>query len=483
MKKFSMAKYVAAAALFGLAFFTACGDDSSSANSEKSESDAALEELKTAHRWLGLRYIYGTLRNEFNEDVNVYVGKGTEADSKNKFDQPSCTEAYYDVCYMFNQMSDPYTRYFDPTYAPEQIEKAFSPEAETMFLGAEVALYDEEKLLIEVTEAKADAKEDELQVGDIFYAKDVSAYTLNLTPGDTVDLTFNVTRGKGDDAVKVEVHARAVKEKRPTVRLHYENTESGDSIPVIRITEFDVITEGDGGTYEEFARALEQTSGSKSLILDLRDNGGGDTEHCSKASAEFLSKGDTVVIDLDAQVYINTMNDSLFQKIDTTVYVAEKDGVAKDRYVVMLANNYSASCAEIMLSAIASNRKFPIVGKLTYGKQIGQYLIFDYGDNDPDLDYIKGFAYITGLVGYDKDWKLYHDVGIVPDYDISDRQEQMKKAVELAVEATEMRTAGYGTEKLGHFAKASKLPGMPFGDVKLRYKRVNGVMPRNMNKR
>lgn len=479
MKKFSMARNMAVVSLFGLALFTACGDDSSSA---PENVDPAIKELVNNYLWLDMIYIYGHERNELAESVEAYAGKGTEADAVDKFGLPSCTEAYYDVCHMYNQMKDPYTRYYDPSHAPEMLEWLMNPPVETVFLGAEYALYDSEKDLFEVVEASEDAKEDELHVGDLFYGDDVRPVVADVG-SDTVEVSFKVTRGTGEDATEVMVKARATKAKQPTVRLRYEKTESGDSIPVIRITEFDRQTVGNGGTYEEFAEALEKTKKFKSVILDFRDNGGGDTDHCNATTAEFLNKGDTITIDIgtDGTFGLKDGEYKYYQVIDTAIVTAPEDGSAKDRYVVMLANEGSASCAELMISAIAVYKKAPIVGKLTYGKQIGQMYFFrteDFEDTfeDPDDPFMKiwpeGLAVITQLYAYDKNWNQFQDVGIVPDYDITDRREQMKKAVELAAEATELRTAGYGTERLGHFTKATKLPGegLQPKNLKMRYK-------------
>ena len=457
-----------------LALFTACSDDSSDINSSF-YSKSSFEELNVNYNLLNMLYIYNDKYHDLASNVNAYVGKGTKADAVSKFNQRSCTEGYYDVCYMFNQLVDPYTRYFDPFFAPRMIEQTLSSVDELVFLGAEYAIYDDENGIFEITEANADAQENELHVGDLFSAYDVAPLVEGLS-SDTINISFNVIRTPG---VVVTINTRATRIKRPTVRLHYEKTEYGDSIPVIKITEFDRYTEGNGGTYDEFVVALEQTKGSKSVIIDLRDNGGGDTEHCNAAAAEFLSIGDTITIDVEKNLYtLEQLGQKIFiGKLDTTVVVAKKNGMAKDRYVVMLANGNSASCAELMLSAIASNKKSPIVGRLTYGKQIGQSVIYkDPENNDIPEDVLslfpKGLTIITSTFAVDKEWKQYQDVGIVPDYEIVNRQEQMKKAVQIAAAATEVRVAGYGTERLGHFAKTSEVPnGKPLlRNMKMRYK-------------
>jgi C-terminal processing protease CtpA/Prc len=159
----------------------------------------------------------------------------------------------------------------------------------------------------------------------------------------------------------------------------------------------------------------------------------------------------------------------LVQRIDTVVTTATKDGIGRNRYYVLMSSDSSASCAEDVLSAVSVNKKTPIVGVTSYGKGIGQGVFTgkEYG--------IRGLALITAMQGFDKNGESYHDVGIVPDYEILDPDEQMAKAVELAKGATELRTAGYGTERLYHFSKAresinsnKKIPDIR--DLKTRYK-------------
>jgi C-terminal processing protease CtpA/Prc len=95
------------------------------------------------------------------------------------------------------------------------------------------------------------------------------------------------------------------------------------------------------------------------------------------------------------------------------------------------------------------NKKFPVVGLTTYGKGIGQKYI-----TTPSYS----LAIITGMQIVDKDLNTYHKYGIQPDFIISDNEQALNKAVELAKEMTYVRTAGYGTTNTGHFAKAATEP-------------------------
>lgn len=419
-------------------------------------------ELLDNYILLDLYYMYGHKRNELDENYKVYLNKGTKQNQGNK---GYCTAEFYDVCYMYSQVKDNYTQYYDPYVASEVLKRTNYSDI-VVGVGAEVeTVEDSDTQFLRISQVYPHSPSEKagLLEGDIIYTIDgVSIRT---------EKNFNAmcTGNKGDilkfivgrDADTIVAAVELEEYYTPTVRLHYE-----DSIPVIEIQEFTPQTISDSGTYGEFIAALQKTKDAKSTIIDLRNNPGGSTRQCNDISSEFLAKGDTILSD------VQTMVDSVFeneewtyiQAFDTITYTAGSDGLAKDRYIVLLADTASASCAEVVLASTITNKKSPIVGQLSYGKGIGQSFYTTYNN---------GLALVTTIEGFDKNWKSFHDLGILPDYEIDDPDEQMAKAVELAKKAKAKRSAGYGTKKLGHFAKA--LPEEPansissFREMKLRY--------------
>lgn len=450
---------------FGIVFGTAavaalCSCSSSSSDSESSitwpdngsssmggngfeDLSVPDQEFLYNYEMLDLFYLYAHKQNELSSNLDDYYGKGDAAGFATKF---------ADTYYMYSEMSCPFTRYFDPSYA-EYIYSLLMESEEEVGIGVSVQ---EEGTTLSVSRvyAKSPAEKAGLMEGDVIVSIDGAAVSSKkafnkLTSGEKGDeVTVVVLRGEEEKTFNIALDEYLT----PTVNLTYE-----DSIPVIQITEFTGTTVSDSGTYGEFLEALRKTEGAKSTIIDLRGNPGGDTDHCNNISAEMLSKGDTIIIDVETNVdsIVRGGQIEYIQKFDTTTYVAETDGIAKDRYYVLLADTNSASCAEVVLSAITVNKKAPVVGQVSYGKGIGQYVMETLAG---------GIALITGLQGIDKNGDVYHKVGILPDYPIDDPDEQMAKAVELAKEATEKRTAGYGTESTGHFAKMkakSNIKGIP----------------------
>lgn len=444
MKTCSKLKALGLGAVLAAAL-TGCSSDSDSDGLVLPGTSSDIpNELKANYLFLNFYYFYAHEKNELSDNILSYYN----APILSSYGRSACTINYTDVCYMYSKMSDPYTRYYDPNYAAKVLAMINESDKD-IGIGAILETIGEEgntALVFTQVYEKSPAQKAGLLENDTLISIDktipaTEKAALALLSGEEGDIiSVEVKRAEDTLAFKIELGEFAT----PTVYLSYQ-----DSIPVIRITEFDSKTVSDSGTYGEFIQALKKTEGAKSTIIDLRGNPGGDTRQCNSISAEFLDEGDTIIIDIETNMDSTIKNKQLsyFQAFDTIPYITTADGLAKDRYVVFLADTMSASCAEVVLSAVPVNTKSPIVGLISYGKGIGQYVI----DNTPD----NGLALITGLQSMDKNGNVYHRVGIVPDYESDDSAEQMKVAVEWAKERTKTRrTEGfYGSESTGHFAK------------------------------
>ncbi len=99
-----------------------------------------------------------------------------------------------------------------------------------------------------------------------------------------------------------------------------------------------------------------QAQGISSLILDLRDNGGGLLQQGILVADEFLSSGDIV-----------------FQRArGITQRLASADPAAFELPMVVLVNENSASASEIVAGALQENGRALVVGEETFGKGVGQ---------------------------------------------------------------------------------------------------------------
>lgn len=168
-----------------------------------------------------------------------------------------------------------------------------------------------------------------------------------------------------------------------------------DEIAYIRITAFNSVddtTEGSKDTYDEFKEALDQmnSNGMKKLIIDLRNNPGGNLSVVNKIADELLPAG---II-----TYTETKKG---QRQDYTSGAGEL-GIP----MAVLVNGGSASASEVLTGALKDYEKATIVGTKTFGKGIVQTVI-PLGDG-------TGISLTTSKY-YSPKGVCIHGVGIEPD--------------------------------------------------------------------
>ena len=119
--------------------------------------------------------------------------------------------------------------------------------------------------------------------------------------------------------------------------------------------------------YNEFKSAFDKlnNNGITSLIIDLRDNLGGEQSNMIDIASLFLS---------DDKVIFKSQRRS-GQKV---IYSKGKENISYP--IVFLSNNNTASSSEILILALKEGCNAKIVGTQTYGKGVGQsiYTAKDY---------------------------------------------------------------------------------------------------------
>lgn len=114
-------------------------------------------------------------------------------------------------------------------------------------------------------------------------------------------------------------------------------------------------------TYVEFMKATEglKKEGMQSMILDLRDNGGGILTEATDIADEFLS-GDKLITYTEGQHS---------QKRE---YRCKREGVFETGKLVVLANDGTASASEVLIGALQDWDRATIIGRRTFGKGLVQ---------------------------------------------------------------------------------------------------------------
>lgn len=167
--------------------------------------------------------------------------------------------------------------------------------------------------------------------------------------------------------------------------LHHVFAED-PTIGVVRILSFDQ------GTAEQFVNAVEEllASGVTRLILDDRNNPGGDLEAICSVLDYLLPEGPVIRIEYK----------------DGSEEVRTSDAKELDIPMAVLVNGNTASAGELFCSALQDYKKATIVGTQTYGKGTMQSII-PLGD---------GSAVSISVAMYNPPLSdNYESVGVTPD--------------------------------------------------------------------
>ena len=222
------------------------------------------------------------------------------------------------------------------------------------------------------------------------------------------DLTNIVTKIKGEADTEVTVSMLRGEEvldftmKRqeihvPTVEYKLLSDHNG----YIQITEFDMVT------VEQFEEALTtlKAQGMKRLIIDLRNNGGGNVDSVCQIADMLLPEGLIVAT----------------EHKDGTREEINSDAQCLNIPMAVLVNGSSASASEILAGALKDYGIATIVGTQTFGKGIVQS-VYDLQDGTT----LK----LTTAKYYTPNGNNIHGVGITPDVEI-DLPEELKTKVSL----------------------------------------------------
>ena len=248
------------------------------------------------------------------------------------------------------------------------------------------------------------------------------SYEAGLLPGDILyqvegedvigqDLTNVVTMIKGEEGTEVTLTMIRGEEtidftmKRQMIEVPtIEHEMLEDQVGYIMITEFDGVTD------EQFKEALTelQNQGMESLVIDLRNNGGGSVESVCNIADELLPEGAIVYTEYKGNERIARNSDADCINLPMSVII----------------NGATGSASEILSGALQDYGVATIVGTQSYGKGIVQ----------STLDLQDGTALkLTTAKYYTPNGNDIHGVGITPDVEI-DLPEELKTEVTLSFE-------------------------------------------------
>lgn len=277
-------------------------------------------------------------------------------------------------------------------------------------IGIYMAVYkdsDEIVVLSPIEDSPAEAAG--IITGDIILKVNGVEYT-----GEQLDEASNAIKGEEGTKVKLEIKRNEeiieleVERKKVVVNPVKSEIKEGN-VGYIKLTSFD------SQTSQEFKNRYEEliAKNIKSLIIDLRDNGGGIVQEALTIADYLLPKESKLLI---------------------TVNKKEKEVIEKAKMepivnvpVIVLVNENSASATEILTGALKDNGRAEIVGMTTFGKGVIQEVL-----TMTDGSALK----LTTEEYYTPNRNKINKVGISPDVEVQNSDEtgkdlQLEKALEL----------------------------------------------------
>lgn len=312
-------------------------------------------------------------------------------------------------------LGDEYTEYI-----PADEMKEFTEEITGNFVGIGIYMVADEKsdrVVVYYPIPNTPAEKAGIKAGDLIVSVNGVEYTAK-------DLDTIADYIKGEEGTTVNLVV-----ERDGKRLPFEITRAKVNTNPITIKVLDnnigylKLPSFDQGTADDFKEKVKelQGNGAKSLIIDLRNNGGGIVNEATDIADYLLDKGKTI---------ISTSNNK-----DKKEVTYSKNDPIFDIPVVVLVNGNSASASEILVCSLQDNERATIVGTTTFGKGIIQTLL--------SLTDGSGLK-ITTDEYYTPKGTTIHKVGITPNEVVElpddvksiyaveeDKDTQLQKAVEL----------------------------------------------------
>jgi len=256
-----------------------------------------------------------------------------------------------------NAPSDPYTVYFSPKEA-----KAFNGELQGISvtgIGAELDQDASGNIVVMSPINGSPAASAGLLAKDV-----ITTINGQTTAGMSVDAAVTKIRGPKGSKVTLDILRGGSQQltftiTRDTITVPTATSKILDGgIGYLQISQFS------SDTYDLVQQAVTsfQKAGVKKLVLDLRDNPGGEVDAAQNIASLWLPK--------------NALIEQ--EKRDSTVaetYRATGDNALKGMPTVVLVNAGSASASEITALALRDNHAATIMGVTSYGKGVVQSVI------------------------------------------------------------------------------------------------------------
>ncbi len=287
---------------------------------------------------------YSTVNEVYNALRANYDGKLTETQLLDGMKHGMATAT-----------NDPYTVYFTADEA-----KAFSNELQGTFsgIGAELELDEASNIVVVAPIGGSPAAAAGIRAKDVITTIDGQS-TVGMSANDAV----TKIRGKSGTVVTLGITRDGapltIKVTRGNVQIPTATSKILDgNIGYLQVSQFS------NGTFDLVQQAVStfQQKGVTKIVLDLRDNPGGEVTTAQDISSLWLNQNALIMQERRGTTVVDE-------------YKATGDNPLKGMQTVVLMNAGSASASEITALALKDNKAATIMGVTSYGKGVVQQVL------------------------------------------------------------------------------------------------------------
>ena len=251
---------------------------------------------------------------------------------------------------------DPHSVYIPPN---EQSSEAELMKGDFVGIGVNFYMYKDTVTVVKPLENGPATKAGILAGDRILFADKTKLFGRKL-PTDSL---YNKLKGEEGSSVLLTIYRKSTNKKIKTlVEREVVPIKSVDTYLMLNATTgYIKINRFAENTYGEFLLGLEKIKkqGAKTLIIDLRDNGGGYLEKAVAVADELLKDKELIVFTKNKKAIIHKT-------------FATEEGIFENGKVYVLIDENSASASEILAGAIQDNDRGIIVGRRSFGKGLVQ---------------------------------------------------------------------------------------------------------------
>ena len=252
-------------------------------------------------------------------------------------------------------LGDKYTEYI-----PKSEMNEFTENIQGSFVGIGVYMIaddDSGRVIVYYPIPDSPAEKAGIKSGDAIISVDGIEYT-----SDDFDKIADFIKGEEGTKVKLVIERDGQKKVFEITRQRIETNPISskvlkNNIGYIKLPSFD------GDSSSKLKEKIDDliSNGVKSLIIDLRNNGGGIVDESTKIADYFLDKG---------KIIMTTKDNKNKEETEKT-----KSKMEYEMPLVLLINENTASASEILTAALKDNGRAKVIGTKSYGKGVIQSVI------------------------------------------------------------------------------------------------------------